>query len=78
MLASPMEGEAMRNLLIALGVCVAVTVGSSAVAVAGLDDGVAAYKRGDYAIALKEFRALASEGDAIAQNNLGVMYEKGP
>ncbi len=70
----------MRKLLIALGVCVAVTVGSSSVAVAGLEEGFAAYKRGDYATALKEFRALASEGDAVAtvaQANLGMMYENG-
>jgi len=70
----------MRKLLIVLGVCVAVTVGSSSVAVAGLEEGFAAYKRGDYATALKEFRALASEGDAVAtvaQANLGMMYENG-
>jgi hypothetical protein len=70
----------MRNFLIALGVCVAVTLGSSSVAFAGLEEGLAAYKRGDYATALKEFRALASEGDAVAtvaQANLGVMYEYG-
>jgi TPR repeat protein len=70
----------MRKLLIALGICGAVTLGSSSVAVAGLEEGWEAYKRGDYATALKEFRALASEGDAVAtvaQANLGLMYEAG-
>ncbi len=44
---------------------------------AGLDEGVAAYALGDYATALREFRPLAEQGYAIAQNNLGVMYGKG-
>src|ERR1051326_5967343 len=39
--------------------------------------GLQAYTVGDYATALKEWRALAEQGDASAQNNLGVMYENG-
>lgn len=39
--------------------------------------GSAAYRRGDYGTALKEFRPLAQQGNAAAQSNLGVMYEKG-
>ncbi|HJL65723.1 MAG TPA: tetratricopeptide repeat protein, partial [Arenicellales bacterium] len=39
--------------------------------------GVAAYESGDFATALGEFRPLAEQGDADAQYNLGVMYEKG-
>ncbi|MCZ6609182.1 MAG: sel1 repeat family protein, partial [Alphaproteobacteria bacterium] len=35
--------------------------------------GVAAYKRGDYATALKEWRPLAEQGHANAQDNLGLM-----
>ncbi len=41
---------------------------------ADLKAGVEAYQRGDYATALKECRPLAEQGDAHAQNNLGVMY----
>ena len=67
----------MRNLLIALGVCVAVTVGSLSVAWADFEDGVAAYQRGDYATAVKEFRAVAEQGDTDAQYNLGFMYDVG-
>ena len=39
--------------------------------------GEEASKRGDYAMALKEFRPLAQEGDADAQFNLGLMYSEG-
>jgi len=36
-----------------------------------------AYDRGDYETALKEFRPLAEQGDALAQFNMGVMFAKG-
>ncbi len=39
--------------------------------------GVAAYKRGDYATALRELRPLAEQGNANAQYNLGFMYING-
>jgi len=39
--------------------------------------GLAAYNQGDYATALKEWQSLAEQGDAPAQFNLGVLYEKG-
>lgn len=39
--------------------------------------GVTAYNAGDYATALGEWMPLAEQGDATAQNNLGVMYEYG-
>ena len=41
------------------------------------DKGIAAHKRGDYATALREWRPLAEQGDAGAQNNLGDTYRKG-
>lgn len=44
---------------------------------AGLSEGLSAYRRGDYAIAFREFRAAAEEGDAVAQFNLGEMYSRG-
>ena len=67
----------MRKLLIALGVFVAVTAGSSSVVIAGFYEGVAAYDKGDYKTALPEFRLSAAKGDARAQYNLGVMYRTG-
>ena len=39
--------------------------------------GVAAYHSGDYATALREWRPLAEQGDASAQTNLGLMYDRG-
>ena len=39
--------------------------------------GVDAYERGDYETALKEWRPLANQGLAVAQNNLGWMYDQG-
>ncbi len=52
-------------------------LGLTAPAWAGLDEGVAAYKRGDYATALREWRPLAEQGNANAQFFLGLMYGNG-
>jgi len=45
--------------------------------VAGYDEAVAAYERGDHTTALREFRSLANQGNALAQFNLGFMYSNG-
>ena len=50
--------------------------GGSAIA-APMEDGQAAYDRGDYPEALLQWRPLAEQGIARAQNNLGVLYENG-
>jgi uncharacterized protein len=42
-----------------------------------LEDGVAAYEKGDYATALRLLRPLADQGDAGAQYNLGLIYANG-
>ena len=42
-----------------------------------LKKGFAAYQRGDYATALREWEPLAVKGNAKAQNNLGAIYRKG-
>ncbi len=39
--------------------------------------GMDATTRGDYATALREWRPLVEQGDALAQYNLGVLYRKG-
>jgi TPR repeat protein len=44
---------------------------------ADFQDGMDAYNRGDYATTLEEWRPLAEQGDALAQNNLGWMYYNG-
>ncbi len=41
---------------------------------ADFDDGLAAYNRGDYATALREWRPLAEQGHAAAQFKLGFMH----
>ena len=41
------------------------------------DAGFAAYERGDYPAALKEWRPLAEQGNAYAQFNLGFMHGNG-
>ena len=70
----------MRKLLIAVGVVAAVVVGFLLLGYSQLSDfqdGTTAYNQGDYATALKEFRVFANRGLDRAQNNLGVMYDKG-
>ncbi len=51
--------------------------GLAAPAWAGLDEGVAAYNRGDYVTALRELRPLAEQGDPEGQFKLGRMHNFG-
>ena len=44
---------------------------------ADFQKGVIAFDNGDYATALREWTPLAKQGNAYAQYNLGVMYDKG-
>ncbi len=55
----------------------AILIGLAAPVWAGYYEGVAAYERGDYATALREFRPLAEQGNADAQSFLGFMYQEG-
>jgi hypothetical protein len=41
------------------------------------EDGLTAYRRGDYATAIQLWRSLAVQGNALAQHNLGFMYQIG-
>ena len=63
--------------VIGIDVKAATVVGSTLPAWTGWDEAVEAYDRGDYETALHEFRALAEQGDADAQRNLGTMYHEG-
>lgn len=47
------------------------------IACAGYDEAVNAYNIKDYIKAFQEFSLLAEQGDAVAQNNLGIMYGSG-
>ncbi len=60
-----------------VALCAGFMLGLTAPAWAAWDEAVAAYQRGDYATALREFRPLAEQGNAGAQHNLGVMYYNG-
>jgi hypothetical protein len=65
----------MRRLIVvivAIGLCV-----SAPWCWAGLDEGVNAYRQGDYATALRELLPLAQQGDPGAQSFLGFMYTEG-
>ena len=65
------------GLALIAALCAGFTLGLTAPAWAGLDEGLAAYRRGDYVTAFGEWRPLAKQGNADAQFNLGVMYSKG-
>ena len=68
----------MRRLTAILCLTIAVLLGSAGVSWgADYQKGYAAYKSGDYATALREWKPLAEQGDASAQYNLGVMYANG-
>ncbi|MDP2000566.1 MAG: tetratricopeptide repeat protein [Rhodoferax sp.] len=44
---------------------------------AGFDEGIAAYKKNDYAVALLELKPLATAGNPTAQSFLGFMFANG-
>ena len=68
----------MHRVTLILVLTMTVLLGSSGVCwSADFQKGLDASERGDYVTALKEWRPLAERGDANAQSNLGVMYEKG-
>jgi TPR repeat protein len=46
-------------------------------AVAGFDEGIAAYQANNMPLAYKEFRAAAEEGHSDSQFNVGLMFEQG-
>ncbi len=52
-------------------------IACSATAQADLQEGITAYRKGNYQAALKEIRPLAENGDAKAQALLGEIYDSG-
>jgi len=64
-------GAARRTILLAALQLVAVPCH------AGMNEGIDALKRNDFATAARELRPLAERGDAEAQYRLGLMYEYG-
>jgi len=68
----------MRNLTATLCLILAVLLGSAGMSEsADLQKGKAAYDKGDYTTALREWKPLAEQGYAPAQGNLGVLYAFG-
>ena len=59
------------------GAFVALMLAPGAGAAQDFDAGQSAYSAGDYATALQELRPLAENGNASAQNTLGLMYSNG-
>ena len=66
----------MKNLHVLLMVSLLTCAGGVAIA-QDLDAGLKAAQAGDFQTALKEWKPLADQGDAIAQYNLGLMYAYG-
>ena len=68
----------MRNLTATICLGVALLLGSTGESWSqNFQKGLSAYNSGDYATALREWIPLAIQGNAFAQNNLGVMYANG-
>ena len=61
----------------ALAAIVLVLSLAAPVAAGPLEDARAAYRREDFATALRLFRPLANKGDAGAQSALGTLYDRG-
>ena len=68
----------MKNIVRAGITAVVLSLGLAAPSVAGsFEDGLAAYRRGDFATAMRLWRSLADQGNAEAQSRLGFMYQVG-
>jgi TPR repeat protein len=67
----------MRKTLGTLLIGSMLTISGGAIRAGPLEDGSAAYERGDFATALRFFHLLADQGNALAQFNLGFMYSNG-
>ncbi len=68
----------MRNLTATICLAVAVLLGSAGVSWSqDFQKGLTAAQSGDFANALREWTPLAKQGNADAQYNLDLMYDKG-
>ena len=62
---------------IIIGLTLSLLLGSSVAIAADYDKGLLAYKSGDFKTALAEWKPLAKQGHAMAQSDLGFMYNDG-
>src|SRR5262249_8326438 len=67
----------MRDIIRAVITAVVLCLGLAAPVAAAFEDGLDAYRRGDYATAMRRWRPLADKGNADAQSRLGFMYQNG-
>ena len=68
----------MKRTLTAFVLGGALLLGSGGASWSGdFEKGLNAYEKEDYSTALREWTPLAEQGDALAQYNLGLMYDKG-
>ena len=67
----------MRRLLTTLVILTGLFCSAGAVWAQDYEEGLKAYRSNDFATALKEWRPLAEQGNAIAQFNLGLLYKNG-
>lgn len=63
----------MRKICFAFLLCSSLSLNC----LAGINEGVKAYNRGDFATSFREWQSLAKKGDARAQFYLGFLYEHG-
>ena len=71
---TPMKMKLLRLTLLS---CLLSLSWLPATSFAGFDEGLTAYKKGDFATALREWKPLAEQGSISAQLNLAFMYKKG-
>ena len=69
--------ENTAHLRMTMTIILSFSICSTLVFAGALEDGRAAYNRGDYATALKLFQPLAEQGNSDARNDLAWMYEQG-
>src|SRR5215468_2910306 len=68
----------MRRYILWAGItAVVLSLGLADPVAAAFEDGLDAYRRGDYATAMRLWRPLADQGNADAQSRLGFMYQNG-
>ena len=68
----------MRKLTATICLTLTILLGSAGMSwSADFQKGLTAYESGDYATTLREWQTLALQGSAVAQFNLGLMYDEG-
>jgi len=67
----------LRHLILVLYIGCLLSIGVTNAAHLNLNDADMAYDKGEFMQAIDMYKPLAEQGNAAAQNNLGVMYDQG-